>query len=66
MSRFQDWRRERRIKRMSRKVVRLCRLRMYSMARAIDAQRITEVNARSLEQVTRMERRRGLRGSKQA
>ena len=59
LRRFADWQRERRIKRLTRELVAAIQARLR--AHEIQRKWQDEVNARSPEQVARMERRKGLR-----
>lgn len=58
--RIADWRRERRIRDLSRTVSDLMDMRCSSAARVYDAIRMAEIRGRSQKQVARMERKRGL------
>ena len=59
LRRFADWQRERRIKRLTRELVAAIQARLH--AHEVQRKWRDEVNARSPEQVARMERRKGLR-----
>lgn len=61
MCRIRDWRRERRIRFLSKCVLEWQALGNTVLARRYDRFRMDEISARSPEQVERMERRMGLR-----
>lgn len=60
LQRFLDWRRERRIRALTRRCMDCLDLGDHVLYRLWDALRLEEIRRRSADQVMRMERRMGL------